>query len=91
MLLSRKQASAKQDRQSNNVVNDQSDDDEIKTDNIAEIPKVERKITFINERIKSSRLLIAQDISPRLFQQLHCHPSVDTRTKRVCSDLPTQL
>ena len=43
MLLPRKQASAKQDRQSNNVVNDQSDDDEIKTDNIAEIPKVERE------------------------------------------------
>ena len=53
MLLPRKQASAKQDRQSNNVVNDHSDDDEIKTDNIAEIPKVEREITFINERIKS--------------------------------------
>ena len=53
MLLPRKQASAKQDRQSNNVVNDQSDDDEIRTDNIAEIPKVEREITLINERIKS--------------------------------------
>ena len=53
MLLPRKQASAKQDRQSNNVINDQSDDDEIKTDNIAEIPTVEREITLINERIKS--------------------------------------
>ena len=91
MLLPRKQASAKQDRQSNNVVYDQSGDDEIKIDNIAEIRKVEREITFINERIKSSRLLIAQHISPRLFQQLHCHPSVDTRTKRACSDSPTQL
>ena len=91
MLLPRKQASAKQDRQSNNVVNNQSGDDEIKTDNIAEIPKVEREITFINERIKSSRLLIAQHVSTRLFQQLHCHPSVDTRTKRACSDSPTQL
>ena len=47
MLLPRKQASAKQDRQSNNVVNDQSDDDEIKTDNIAEIPKVERERDYI--------------------------------------------
>ena len=92
MLLPRKQAYAKQDRQSHNVINDQSGDDEIKIDNIAEIPKVEREITFINERIlKSSRLLIAQHISPRLFQQLHCHPSVDTRTKRACSDSPTQL
>ena len=43
------------------------------------------------ERIKSSLLLIAQHISPRLFQQLHCHPSVDTRTKRAGSDSPTQL
>ena len=68
-----------------------SGDDEIKTDNIADIPTMEREITFINERIKSSLLFIAQHISPRLFQQLHCHPSVDTRTKRACSDSPTQL
>lgn len=70
MLLPRKQASAKQDRQSNNVVNDQSDDDdEIKTDNIAEIPKVEREITFINEKIKSFPI-IPQHMSPRHFRQL---------------------
>ena len=53
MLLPRKQASATQDRQSNNVVNDQSGDDEIKTDNIAEIPKVEREITFIYTIMKA--------------------------------------
>ena len=53
ILHPRKQASTKQDKQPSDVVNDQSDDDEIKTDNIAEIRKVEREITFINERIKS--------------------------------------
>lgn len=71
MLHPRKQASAKQDRQSNNVVNDQSDDDEIKTDNIAEIPKVEREITFINERIKSF---------PAVYPPAHITSSFSTAT-----------
>ena len=53
ILHSRKQTSTKQDKQPNDVVNDQSDDDEIETGNIVEIPKAEREITFINERIKS--------------------------------------
>ena len=53
ILRPRKQASKKQDKQPNDVVNDQSDDNEIETGNIAEIPKAEREITFINERIKS--------------------------------------
>lgn len=35
------------------LVNDQSDDNEIETGIIAEIPKAEREITFISERIKS--------------------------------------
>ena len=39
ILHPRKQVSTKQDKQPNDVVNDQSDDDdEIETDNIAEIP-----------------------------------------------------
>ena len=42
-LHPKKQASTKQDKQPNDVVNDQSDDDEIETDNIAEIPNVERE------------------------------------------------
>ena len=53
ILHPKKQASTKQDKQPNEDVNDQSDDDEIETDNIAEIPNVEREIKFINERIKS--------------------------------------
>ena len=53
ILHPRRQASTKQDKQPNDFVNDQSDDNEIETGNIAEIPKAEREITFINERIKS--------------------------------------
>ena len=53
ILHPRKQASTKQHKQPNDVFNDQSDDNEIETGNIAEIPKVVREITFINERIKS--------------------------------------
>ena len=53
ILHPRKQASTKQDKQPNDFVNDQSDDNEIETGIIAEIPKAEREITFINERIKS--------------------------------------
>ena len=71
MLHPRKQASAKQDRQSNNVVNDQSVDDEMKTDNIAEIPKVEREITFINERTKSF---------PAVYPPAHNSSSFSTAT-----------
>ena len=51
ILHPKKQASTKQDKQPNDDVNDQSD--EIETDNIAEIPNVEREIKFINERIES--------------------------------------
>ena len=43
ILHPKKQASTKQDKQPNDDVNDQSDDDEIETDNIAEIPNVERE------------------------------------------------
>ena len=43
ILRPRKQASTKQDKQPNDVVNDQSDDSEIETGNIAEIPKAERE------------------------------------------------
>ena len=43
ILHPRKQASTKQDKQPNDVVNDQSDDSEIETGNIAEIPKAERE------------------------------------------------
>ena len=76
--------------QPNDVVNDQSDDDdEIETDNIAEIPKTEREITFINERIKSFPA-IPQHMSPRHFRQLHSHRSVGTKTNRACSDSRTQ-
>ena len=53
ILHPRKQASTKQDKQPNDFVNDQSDDNEIETGIIAEIPKAEREITFISERIKS--------------------------------------
>ena len=91
ILHPRKQDFTKQDKQPNDVVNDQSDDDdEIETDNIAEIPKTEREITFNNERIKSFPA-IPQHMLPRHFRQLHSHPSVGTRTNRACSDSRTQL
>ena len=44
---------------------------EIKTDNIAEIPKVEREITFINERIKSF---------PAVYPLAHITSSFSTAT-----------
>ena len=53
ILHSRKQASAKQDKQPNDVVNDQSDDNEIEWQYCWN-PKGEREIIFINERIKKA-------------------------------------
>ena len=91
ILHPRKQASTKQDKQPNDFVNDQSDDNEIETGKIAEVPKAEREITFISERIKSLPAVNPQHMSPRHFRHLHCDPSVDTRTKRACSDSHTQL
>ena len=64
ILHPRKQDSTKEDKQPNDVVNDQSaDDDEIETENIADIPKMEREITFINERIKSFLAIPQQSIN----------------------------